>query len=138
MVMDDLAANAGLYPFIHQLQKMCTCVIGNEALRGLDFLGYDHFVSVSSPNLHMEENGIERAVDMAYAFGKPAVYLISAGVSAALIIDKLHDLISDSFFIDCDSIWDAFVGIGGQRTWRAKLYASPKAWHKWKAKNLSP
>ena len=136
MVTDHLAERAGLKPFIEQLQAMPVCVIGNAALRGLDFLGYQHFVEISSPNLHLEEGGIERAVASAITCGVRGVYLVSAGMSAALIIDQLHDAIPKSFFLDCGSIWDAFVGIGGQREWRAKLYSNPKRLKEWKRRNL--
>jgi SAM-dependent methyltransferase len=136
-VSDDLAAAAGLYPFIHQLQRMNTVVIGNHHLRDLDFLGYDKFIAVSSPNCHLDKQCIPHAVREAKKYGKPAVYLVSAGISAALIIDQLHDEIPDSFFIDCGSIWDAFVGIGGQRVWRKLLYRDPKLLEEWKSRNLN-
>lgn len=137
MVTDDLARDAGLHPFIEQLQKMNVVIIGNEALRGLEFLKYKHFVEISSPNLHMENDGIlNAAMEASFGYGEPGVYLISAGVSTAIIIDLLHDAILDSWFIDCGSIWDAFVGIGGQREWRAKLYEDEDKYQKWLNKNL--
>ena len=137
MLTDTLAEQANLYPFIHQLQQMDTVVIGPEQLRGLDFLGYKHFIEISTPNLHMEHNGIENTVQRVMDYGKPAVYLVSAGVSAAITIDALHNKIPSSFFIDCGSIWDAFVGIGGQREWRRKLYSNPEALAKWRSDNLN-
>lgn len=140
MVTDDLAEHAELFPFIRQLQSPDTesiTIIGNKHLRGLkQFLDYQHFVEISSPNLHMESGGIEKAVALAISYGKPGVYLVSAGVSAAVIIDRLHDEIKDSWFIDCGSIWDAFVGIGGQREWRAELYANPQRLEQWKRDNI--
>lgn len=136
MILDDLAAAAGLHPFIHQLRQMRTVVIGNHALVGLDFLDYDKFIGVESPNLHLNPRGIAKAVRQAKDYGRPAVYLVSAGISAALIIDQLHNEIPDSFFIDCGSIWDAFVGIGGQRQWRRRLYEDPQALEQWKHENL--
>lgn len=138
-VTDDLACEAGLYPFINQLRKMDVVLIGPAPLRGLDFLGYRHFVEISSPNLHLEVGGIERAVAAAVAcWDGKAVYLVSAGVSAAVIIDHLYPLVvPGSYLIDCGSIWDAFVGIGEQRHWRAELYADPPRWEAWKRKNLT-
>jgi len=131
MLTDDLARAGDLYPFIKQLRSMPVVVIGNEALDGrLPF--ENHFIGVSSPNLHLEPGGIERAVARAKKWGKPGVYLVSAGLSAAVIIDKLHDEIPDSWFIDCGSIWDTFAGIGGQREWRAELYADPAKLAAWK------
>jgi hypothetical protein len=136
MVLDDLAEAAGLYCLIQQLQSMDLVIIGNRHLRELDFLGCKHFVEVSSPNLHLQENGIENAVAEAKRYGKPATYLVSAGMSAPLIIDQLYDEVPSSFFLDCGSIWDAFVGIGGQREWRAKLYSNPIRLEQWKHDNI--
>jgi hypothetical protein len=140
MILDDLARDAGLFPFIKQLQKMNVVVVGNKDLRKLDFLKYKHFVEISSPNLHIEEGGIGTAVKDCINFLKnppeSPVFLISAGVSAAVIIDELHDVTPSAFFIDCGSIWDAFVGVGGQREWRAELYANREKWRGWIRKNL--
>lgn len=134
-VTDDLAASAGLHPFIKQLQGMRTVVIGNQHLRGLDFLDYDQFIEISSPNCHLEPDSIDKVVSQIDP-SKPATYLVSAGISAALIIDAIYDIAPRSFFIDCGSIWDAFVGIGGQREWRRKLYDDLISLTIWKADNL--
>lgn len=136
MVTDSLASRADLFPLINQLRQMNTVVIGPRELRGLDFLEYNHFVEISSPNLHLQTNGVENAISDALEYGKPAVYLVSAGVSAALIIDGLYDKARDSFFLDCGSIWDAFVGIGGQRAWRGKLLSDPLKLEQWKHDNV--
>lgn len=137
MVTDDLAREAGLHPLIRVLQTMPLMQIGPAPLRGLEFLRPRKFVEISTPNLHHEEGGIDRAVEQAKRYGKRGgVCLVSAGVSAAVIIDRLHDVMPESWFIDCGSIWDAFVGIGGQRQWRAELYANPGEWEAWKRKNL--
>ena len=137
MVTDDLAREAGLYPLITYLRKVPTVLIGPAPLRGLTFLRPRQFVEISTPNFHREPGGIDRAVAEALRHKGRAVYCVSAGVSAALIIDRLHDRKPDSWLIDCGSIWDAFVGIGGQRQWRAELYADKGAWEAWKRKNLT-
>lgn len=137
MLTDNLAEEAGLHPLIKRLQDFPVVLIGPEPLRATkDFLRYAHFVPISTPNLHQEPGGIERAVGDALAFTGPAVHLVSAGVSAAVIIDRLYEAKPDSWYLDCGSIWDAFVGIGGQRVWRAKLYANPQLWERWKRENL--
>ena len=138
MVTDRLAENADLFPLINQLRRMNTIIIGNKHLRGLNeqVFRYGCFIEISSPNLHLEPNGIERAVEQAKAYGQSGVYLVSAGVSAAVIIDQLHDAIPNSFFIDCGSIWDAFVGIGEQREWRRILYTHPNKYRRWIKRNL--
>lgn len=140
MVLDDAAAGAELFPLIDQLRRMDTVMIGNSDLEPVaGLLGCKFFVGVPSPNLHLEKGpeGIDWVVnDLLDEPRVPAVYLVSAGVSAAVIIDRLHDEIPNSSFIDCGSIWDAFVGIGAQREWRRALYADLNAWQRWTEENL--
>lgn len=143
MVTDDLAREAGLYPFIRRLRGMKVCMIGNVDLRRLkpQVVDYDYFVEISTPNLHLEPHGIETAIAQAQYWGsnvrgKEVIYLVSAGVSAACIIDGLWGNVPLAWMFDCGSIWDAFVGIGGQREWRAELYADHAKLEKWKFDNL--
>lgn len=137
IVTDNLARDAGLYPFINQLQKMSVHIVGNKDLRKIDFLNYELFTEISSPNCHMEERGVENAVNDILTCDLPGVYLVSAGMSAALIIDQVHENMTNSWFIDVGSMWDAFVGIGGQRKWRAALYKNPEKLAEWKNANLT-
>lgn len=137
---DDAARRAQLFPFINRLRQMRVGVIGPKELCGLaDVVRQRRMVAISTPNLHLEDGGIETAVDKALSpTGRRVdVWLVSAGVSAAIIVDMLHDKI-DGWAIDCGSIWDAFVGIGGQRAWRAELYADPAKLAEWKRKNTEP
>lgn len=137
---DDLARAAGLYPLIDCLRRFGNAaVIGPAPLRGLrDVLGARYFVEISTPNLHLEPGGIERAVAEASAHARRRlVWCVSAGVSAAVLIDRLWDVLPHATLIDCGSIWDAFFGVGGQRQWRAELYADPEAWEAWKRKCLT-
>lgn len=142
MVLDDLAEKAGLYPLIKQLRKMPVTMIGNGNLRRTDVykaVGYRRFVEITSPDHHTVtlrgKPAIDDTVDRVMEDPRIGVYCVSAGVSAAVIIDKLHDQIPHSWFIDCGSIWDAFAGIGGQRQWRADLYQNPEELKQWKIKN---
>jgi hypothetical protein len=139
-VLDDLARAAGLYPFIRQLREMGPVLVGPEALRPFaPELGARAFVPVSTPNLHHEPGGIGRAADAVEdaLAGRPGVVLVSAGVSAAVLVDKVWDFSDGGVWaIDCGSVWDGFVGIGAQRQWRADLYADPARWERWRRKNL--
>lgn len=142
MLTDNLAQTAALYPLIRQLRKMNVVMIGNQALEvAAPHLISLAFIGVSSPNLHLErggiENAVERAADWVKRFGRPVVFLVSAGVSAAVIIDQLYDRAPGNWYIDCGSIWDAFAGIGGQREWRKRLYDNPAEWERWKKANLT-
>lgn len=151
MVTDDLAAAAELYPLVKTVKDFNgpKVMIGNHKLSPmLSTLGLTHFFGIDSPNLHMKENGIEDVVQRVLgikqlygpgytAYGSDlCLFLVSAGVSAAVIIDQLYDRFPKSYFFDCGSMWDAFVGIGAQREWRAKLYADPVAHDQWKLDNL--
>ena len=140
MVTDDLAREGEMYPFLRHLQDMQTCLIGNEALEPVvPLLKYHGFVGIESPNLHLRAGGIERAVERAFTWGKTRgpnqFYLVCAGVSAAVIIDRLTDKLPSAWFWDAGSTLDAFVGIGGQREWRRQLYADPVKWERWRKDN---
>lgn len=154
MVLDDVAAAGDLFPLIQEARKHDVCLIGPEPLRcmvpilagrGRPSLQGDGlraqqavFVPIETPNLHLKPLGIDNAVRRALESGVKGMYLISAGVSAAAIIDQLHDELTEhSWLIDCGSIWDAFAGIGGQRGWRAELYADPVKWEAWKNRCLT-
>lgn len=135
-ITDDLAARAGLFPLIQVLQRRPIYIVGNSALRGLDFFKYRDFFEISTPNFHLEIDGIENLCQQIVGKNQEGTYLVSAGVSAAVIICNLQQRMPRSTFLDCGSIWDAFVGIGGQREWRADLYANPQALERWKELNL--
>ena len=141
MILDDLARSAELFPLISQLQKMDTVIIGPKELIELKKPGvidYSIFIEVESPNYHLQyETWDIVARTISCTRGKPRTFLVSAGMSSALIIDQLYGKIPNSTFIDCGSIWDAFVGIGGQRQWRKRLYENPEAWERWKRANIA-
>ncbi len=125
-----------LGPLIKELQKKNVCIISNENLRGLTFLNYDKFIEIGYPNCYLDGT-LEKAGDEAIKYGKPGVYIIAAGIPATLLAQKLHRSIKNSFILDLGSIWDGFVGIGAQRSFRADLYANPEKYRVWRNKNLS-
>lgn len=141
MVTDDMAAAGKLYPLVEAIRTFDgpRVMIGNHRLRHMKGpLKLSAFFGIDSPNFHMKPGGIERVVSLVKdrVFLQPALFLVSAGVSAAVIVDQLYDTFDKSIFFDCGSIWDAFVGIGGQREWRAKLYEDSVALQSWKIKCL--
>ncbi len=125
---DREARLGGLVPFIKQLQQMKTCIISNSNLRALGFLHYDKFIGVSYPNCFPEIEGVLNQVN---TIGDNYVYLISAGLPAAIFAQKIHGMFSNVFALDLGSIWDAFVRIGAQRGWRKELYETPEAYQVW-------
>jgi hypothetical protein len=139
---DDLAREGNLHGLIRAVRSFArtrpVAMVGPDPLAGMQqYLPLSMFVPVSTPNLHLEPGGIERAVERCVRKNlNDALYLVSAGVSAAVIIDQLHDAFPRSWFMDCGSIWDAFVGIGGQREWRAELYRDPEKLEAWKRRCL--
>ena len=136
MITDELAERAGLFPLIDQLRKMNCVFIGNEAFAGkLGFLKISNYYKTSSPNFHMDVEGMNNIVENIRRRGVPAVYLFSSGISAGIMIGKLHGM-PNSFFLDLGSIWDAFIGIGGQREWRDNLYNNETKLNEWKRANL--
>lgn len=127
----DHDVRVGLFgPLIAQLQKMKVCIISNANLRRLEFLRYSEFIELSYPNCYPE---IEDAARRAIALGSGWVHLISAGLPAALLAQRIHAAVPDAFALDLGSVWDAFVGIGAQRGWRSELYADPKRYAAWLA-----
>src|SRR3990167_1606830 len=97
--------------------------VRHKYLRALNFFSYNHFIEIGYPNCY-NDGTFNKAYDAAIAYGKPSVYLISCGLSAALLVQKLHGKIPDSWFIDCGSIWDIYCGIGAQRGSRNELYSN--------------
>jgi hypothetical protein len=147
MITDDLARDAGLYPLIQAIQKFKgfiyfvgpqpVCDVIGEVIKAT--IGT---FSIPTPNLHLDKKETGKVVqDMIQVLGAkkwdpPVLMLVSAGVSAATLIDTAYSINRYNLYFDCGSIWDAFVGIGGQRQWRADLYADPNKWIAWKEKNI--
>lgn len=125
----------GLWPLIEQLRKMPVYFIGNAYLRGLTFLKYKKFFEIGYPNCYLD-GSFQKAKDDVVEFGKPGVYLIAAGIPAALMAQHIHKNVADATVIDTGSIWDGFVGIGGQRSFRHELYQDEAAWQAWAHKNI--
>ena len=138
---DYAARDALLCPLIAFLRKarLSPIFIGPEPLRSLDLdiAGPIFHHTISTPNLHQHPEEIDDLMEefslMDYSDSR--IVLVSAGVSAAVIIDRLYERFPQHTYFDCGSIWDAFVGIGGQRQWRADLYADPEKLQAWKDKN---
>lgn len=135
-VLDDAAAAAGLAPLIKALRERDVYIVGPPSHRGLFFLKPKQFFEITTPNFHLEPGGIDRVVMDIQDFAMPGVYLFSCGMSDAVMISRLNGTIPGASFIDCGSIWDAFVGVGGHREWRQKLYDDPWRWVEWLRKNL--
>jgi hypothetical protein len=139
MITDELAEHAGLAPLIEALNTRRVIVIGNKYLEDLEFLNYWGHIEIPSPNYHLELDGPAGLSRVHHVLRhltlQPLMFVVSAGMSAAILIDHLYDLYPRSSFMDCGSIWDAFVGIGCQREWRRRLYADPTELIEWKRKN---
>jgi len=133
----DRAMKTGeLEEFIEQIRKMNVVIVGNKYLRGLNFFNYNHFVEIGYPNCYTDGTFFS-ACEEAIVYGKPAIYLISCGLSSALLVQKLHGKIPDSWFIDCGSIWDIYCGIGAQRGWRGELYSDKEKLKEFLRKTLN-
>lgn len=142
-VLDDLAAAGGLYPWLREFNRHRVLLVGPAHLRRLppEVLHVGGLVEVPTPNLHRDPAALDGAAAAARGWlddrlgaGETVVVLVSAGVSAAVICDRLHDRVVGGrrgWVIDVGSTWDAFVREGGQRAWRAELYADPARWEKW-------
>lgn len=125
--------DANLTGFIKALLKKNVVIVSNKMLRGLTFLKYDKFVEIGYPNCYAD---LERATQECLDYGKPGVYIFACGIPATLFVQKLHGRIPNSWFLDLGSIWDSFVGIGGQRPTRREWYLHPEEWKEWRDKIL--
>lgn len=132
-VWNEAGVKAELYPLINQLRKMRVVIVGNNALRKLSFLNYNHFIEVSYPNCFVDK---ERVIKECLEYGKPAVYLFSVGLPNPIFIQELHGKIPESWFVAVGSIWDTFVRIGGQRGFRQELYSDEVKYQQWLKDNL--
>jgi len=132
MVTDDLARAAGINPWIKQLREMDTVFISNKFVANIKyFMPYKHFIEIPKLDVYEEENWLEKYTNQVLDYGKPAVYIFSAGFAAAPLIGALHGKIKDSWFLDLGSIWDCFTGIGSSRGWRKELYEDEPRWEEW-------
>lgn len=134
MVTDDLARDAGLAPLIQKLRTMRVGLVGNPALASLDVFPIHRFYPTDAQDFHLNRKGMQAIVHSILNVKDCDIYLFSSGISAACMIGMLHGKVCATLF-DCGSMFDAFVGIGGQREWRQKLYEDPGALQDWKRKN---
>jgi len=132
-VWNTTMANAELYPFIKELLNHDVYFIGNERLKDLTFLNYKAFFTVSYPNCYVD---MDKTISAIKEQNKSGVYIFACGIPATLYVQSLHEQISNSWFLDLGSIWDGFVGIGGQRPTRRELYKHSEEWKQWRDKNL--
>lgn len=131
MVTDDLASQpGGLKPLIAKLRAMKVGLVGHPGLKELDVFDFEFFPT--EPNdFHLNREGMKKVVEDIKK-SDCDIYLFSCGISAACMIGQVH---GQAVMFDCGSMWDAYVGIGGQREWRAKLYADEDLLANWKQKN---
>lgn len=122
-----------LYPLIEAFRRKNVCIISNRMLRGLTFLKYDKYIEVGYPNCF---NDLERVTKEILDYGKEGIYLFACGIPATLFVQAVHGEIPNSWFLDLGSIWDGFVGIGGQRPTRREFYLHPEQWRAWVDANL--
>jgi hypothetical protein len=140
---DYAARDAKLFPLIDFLRENASSVVivGPEELSSfVEYVGPFFHVPIPSPNFHTEPKRVERTANSLATVLKVSgrrICLVSAGVSSPVLIDRTYTRNPDAVYFDCGSIWDAFVGIGGQRQWRADLYANPVTHNVWKKENCN-
>lgn len=120
-IFDYDVRDGKLGPLIKAIQGRPLCLVGNNRLRGLGFFRSERFVEIP---MHKAYEDIDRIERECAAYGKPAVYVFCAGLTAMPLIARLiPQLPAESWLIDMGSVFDVFVGLGAQRGWRAELYA---------------
>lgn len=133
-VWNKASVEGELGPFIKELRNHRVCVISNEAMRGLYFLNYNEFTEINYPNAYIH---IDTIIDSTGYRGSN-VYIVAAGLAGPCIVRRLHEQIGENgFIIEIGSIFDGFVGMGGQRGSRSEMYANPRKLMEWRRKNLN-
>ena len=132
-VWNDAMCNGELGSLIRAFREKNVCIISNRMLRGLTFLNYDKYIEIGYPDCF---DSLERVTKEILDYGKEGIYLFACGIPASLFVQAVHGKIPNSWFLDLGSIWDGFVGIGGQRATRREFYLHPETWHEWVNKNL--
>lgn len=97
----DSVAKGELYPFIEQLKKMKTIIIGNKDLKKASTLIGAKFIEIPDRNAYDTEYPIKEKL-------KDTVVLFSAGMSSNPWIAEHWD--KDNWYIDVGHIWDGYVG----------------------------
>lgn len=130
----DTACRLGeLAPLLRVLRQLDVVIIGHPLVCELKFLRPVHTVLIPPSNAYSQIDEIEKR---AREWGKPAVFLVCAGLSAIPVIMRLRQFSPGATFLDLGSTLDVFVGLGGNRGWRRGLYENPDQLEEVVKKNL--
>lgn len=100
-----------LWPFIETLRQRDVVVVSNPAVRFIQpVLLYAHYVEVPPCNTFPH---IGRVCDALLDYGANrhgVAYLFSCGLSANILVSRLHHALKDNWLLDLGHLWDIFVG----------------------------
>lgn len=96
-----------LKKFFDAIKKYPVVIISSGEKRKVP-LPYTHFIETPLTNTYLEK---ERIIGEVLAYGKPAIYLFSCGLSAGVLVSELHGQIPYSWFLDIGHILDPLIGI---------------------------
>ncbi len=123
----DEAVQAGeLGPLLRVLSKRLVMLVGNRQLAVAEVAKRWWFMKVPSLNACADLDHLEPRLVRAWKPSEPVVFLVCMGLGAIPLIMRLLDRFPNATFLDLGSTFDVFAGIGGERGWRAELYADPE------------
>lgn len=106
-VFPEALKSGELKKYFDAIRKYKIVIISSKEKRALP-IPYDHFIETPYCNTYFEK---QRIINEVLAYGEPAVYLFSCGISAGVITNELHGKIKGAWFIDFGHIVDAFIGV---------------------------
>lgn len=102
--------------FITMLRQRTVILVGPQRLRPLTLFPVSQYVEVPLLNCHEEcERVTDQTSQAIDELGVEPVVSISAGMSANVIVDRLHRRHPNATLIDIGSIWEPFVGVTCRR-----------------------
>lgn len=100
-----------LYPFVEQIQRMRTCMIGPDYLKGLDFLQINWHIDTEKRHCYLQKEALLEQLQEIDKKQQPDIYLFSASGLTNILIWRLLPLYGGKrFMIDCGSMWEPYVG----------------------------
>jgi hypothetical protein len=107
-IFSEAVADGELGPFIEELKKHRTILVGNERLAPvLKVFGGAGLIPTPFTNSYDKRDDIKAMIKL---MDKPGtVFLFAAGMGAKAIIGELHGKIKGTMF-DVGHIWDPFIG----------------------------
>ena len=122
-----------LFPLVNQLRAMKVVLVGPPHLRKIcdTVFACDNFIEVPQVNCYEKKDDIRRAMLEYGTSHGPAVFALSASMTANVLVHELFPLLGATcWLLDLGSLWDGYAGV------QSRLYFGKGGWKEMAAKNL--